>query len=189
MQEHKEHKDRYNLNIKKWGSAGWVYLMAIALTYPDKPSEKDKENYKTFFTANQFVIPCPACRQHYTANLQRFPLNDEALASRRALAAWIHRMRNEVNKMKQTPEIDFLNFLSDYLPPSMASSMLTAEELTQLTLIDTGKNTAYLNSKEEKKQAEPHKKETSNWWWWLIGGLLILLLFVFVAIKSASKNK
>lgn len=183
-----EHKDRYNLNIKKWGSAGWIYLMAIALTYPDSPTDKDKDNYKNFFTANQFVIPCPACRQHYATNLQRFPLNDEALASRRSLAAWIHRMRNEVNKLKQTPEVDFLQFLSDYLTPSMASSMLTTDELTRLTAIDTEKNIAYSKSKEDKK--EKHHREQFNYWW-ILGGLfgLLLLLFVFVAIKSALTNK
>lgn len=142
-----QNKERYNLNIRQWGSSGWIYLMSIALSYPDKPSEKDKENYKTFFTANQFVLPCPSCRQHYATNLQRLPLNDDALASRRTLSIWIHSMRNEVNKIKQIPEIDFLNFLSDYLSPSMASSMLTADELTRLTAIDNEKTTAYYQVK------------------------------------------
>lgn len=179
--------ERYNLNIKKWGSAGWIYLMAIALTYPDSPSALDKERYRVFFTANQFVIPCPICRKHYADNLTRLPLDEKSLATRRALAEWIHRMRNEVNKSKQKPEVDFLHFLADYLPPSGAKTMLSADEMTQLREIDEQKNAEFLkeaNTKEEVPTPKP-------WWYWvlLIGGIVAALLFVSIVIKAACKQK
>ena len=175
----KEYMERYNLNIKKWGSSGWLYLMAIALQYPDNPTQDDRENYKTFFLANQHVIPCGLCRKHYSDNLEIFTLTEEVLHSRRTLAQWINKMRNAVNKSNKKPEVDFLHMIADYMTPDMAQNMLSMEELKQLRIIDECKNEAYLQG----------FKKDRNWWPYVISvfavfAIVIVLLFVYLIIKS-----
>ncbi len=185
------HLKRYNLNIKKWGRAGWVYLMSIALQYPIEPTDSDKTNYRLFFTANQYVIPCPMCRQHYAENLIKHPLTDAVLSTRRSLAEWINTMRNEVNIANEKPEVDVLHMIADYMTPTMAESMLhDKKELEELRQIDTVKNQAYLQTKEATRKF--HRKELiTEWWFWLLMCIFILLvvMFLFFAIKSVCKRK
>jgi len=44
---------------KHWGKEAWKFIHWVALTYPNKPNEKDKKNYLKFFESLQDVLPCP----------------------------------------------------------------------------------------------------------------------------------
>lgn len=81
---------------KHWGNYAWGFLDAVVLTYPAKPSSQEKQNYRTFFTSLQSILPCPMCRDHYAQNLKKYSL-DQGLESREHLIRWLTDVHNSVN--------------------------------------------------------------------------------------------
>ena len=59
---------------KDWGPKLWYSLHIITFNYPDTPTIIDKQNFETFFTSLQYVIPCSLCRQHYKEHLEKNPI-------------------------------------------------------------------------------------------------------------------
>ena len=57
-----------------WGPHAWQFLHSITLSYPDNPTIEDKNNYAQFFNSIQNILPCQNCKDHYTQNLQEFPV-------------------------------------------------------------------------------------------------------------------
>ena len=182
--------DRYNLNIKKWGPAGWLYLFAAALQYPTEPTSADKLNYKQFFEYNAFVIPCKKCRRHYAENLKTHPLTEDVLASRKNIAQWINVMRNEVNKSNNKPEISFLQMLSDYMPPHMAREGNLIDEpddMRELERIDNEKTIAsLLRTRPSEPAVSPQRRKPCPLVWVLLIVVLSLFsaLFIWCLLKS-----
>jgi hypothetical protein len=83
---------------KIWGKYVWTSLHVIALGYPDQPSEKDKANYKQFYTTFWHVIPCQKCADNYHRHLQELPPIDEHLTDSNTLFKWTVDLHNIVNK-------------------------------------------------------------------------------------------
>lgn len=86
------------MNPEIWGSHGWKFLHAVTLVYPNKPSNREKKEYKEFFTTIGNVLPCYGCREHYQKNLKKFPLTDDILSSQKTLVKWLIDLHNDVNK-------------------------------------------------------------------------------------------
>lgn len=86
------------MNPIYWGAAGWHFLHAIALSYPDNPTDSDKAEYRTFFEALVSVLPCPACSNHYRGNMLKYPIR---LDNNLELFRWTVDMHNEVNISKK----------------------------------------------------------------------------------------
>lgn len=101
------------LDISKWGSAGWDFLQAAAFKYPRNPTDKDKNDYASFFTNVQNVLPCDICKEHYGDNLKRFPID---LRNTRSLTQWINRVHNNVNISNGKPVYPYLKMVADYSP-------------------------------------------------------------------------
>lgn len=80
-----------------WGPHGWKFLHFVSLGYPEKPTEKDKKKYKTFFNLIKTVLPCSMCAAHYAKNLKENPLNDDILNNKEKLMLWTVKMHNLVN--------------------------------------------------------------------------------------------
>ena len=54
----------------QWGPHAWLFLHSITFQFPNKPTHKDKLNYKHFFESIQNILPCPKCRSHYSKNIK-----------------------------------------------------------------------------------------------------------------------
>lgn len=80
---------------KHWGKEGWRFIHWVALTYPNKPTDKDKEKYLKFFESLQDVLPCGICAEHFTKNMKTHPIR---MGSNRELFDWTVDMHNIVNK-------------------------------------------------------------------------------------------
>ncbi len=80
---------------KHWGREGWKFIHWVALTYPNHPTQKDKDNYLKFFESLQNVLPCGICAEHFRKNMERNPIRME---SNRELFDWTVDMHNIVNK-------------------------------------------------------------------------------------------
>ncbi len=82
-----------------WGPHGWKFIHFIALGYPTNPSQKDKEEYKIFFTLFGDIIPCSLCGNHYKKNLKKHNI-DKYLDTKYDLIKWTILMHNEVNESR-----------------------------------------------------------------------------------------
>lgn len=92
------------MNPIYWGPAGWHFMHAITLTYPEVPSDQDKERYRIFYESVGTVLPCPACRRHYQENLKKLPIR---LETRGDLFKWLVDVHNEVNKKNKKKVLSY----------------------------------------------------------------------------------
>lgn len=92
------------MNPIYWGPAGWHFMHTVTMTYPEVPSDQDKERYRIFFESIASVLPCPACRRHYLENLKKLPIR---LDSRADLFKWLIDIHNEVNKKNKKPVLSY----------------------------------------------------------------------------------
>lgn len=82
-----------------WGPPLWTVLHTMSFNYPVKPTEQDKVDYYVFVHSLQNTLPCRACRENMTKNLEKHPLTPEALKSRRAFSKWMYSFHEVINKM------------------------------------------------------------------------------------------
>jgi len=82
---------------KDWGPNAWSFIHYVALGYPEKPDDNDKENYKTFYSNLRNVLPCHKCAKKYQSHLEDIPI-DPALVGPSELFRWTINIHNEVNK-------------------------------------------------------------------------------------------
>lgn len=90
-----------------WGKHGWIFLHSIVLAYPDKPSDIDKEHIILFFNSLKNVLPCDKCRQHFSKNLIKYPLDNNVISSKNTLNKWLIDIHNEVNIQTGKPTISY----------------------------------------------------------------------------------
>ncbi len=80
-----------------WGPFFWHTIHIIALGYPMEPSHAHKKAAKEFYESLKILIPCPICKEHYIAHLEKYPLTPH-LDRRTDLFRWTVLLHNEVNK-------------------------------------------------------------------------------------------
>ena len=96
-----------------WGHHGWKFLHYVSLGYPSNPTESDKQNYKTFYTSLQHILPCAKCAYNYSHNLKKYPI-DNHLSSRDTLIRWVIDIHNKVNSETGKKEYTYEEALSLY---------------------------------------------------------------------------
>ena len=74
------------MDTRYWGPSGWKLLHSISFSV-DLPAEKD---YKDFFYAIAFVLPCKYCRKSYSEYIRAIPITQSP--------KWLWKIHNCVNK-------------------------------------------------------------------------------------------
>ncbi len=87
----------YNIDPKLWGKHFWATAHYITISYPNNPTDEEKQNVKTFFDSLTVLLPCANCRSHYLNNLKINPLTNNILNSKYKLIEWLVNLHNEVN--------------------------------------------------------------------------------------------
>jgi hypothetical protein len=90
-----------------WGPPAWKFLHIVALAYPEKPNDYDKQAYKNFYTIIKDILPCKVCGEHYNQHLKNHPLDDNILSSKDNLVNWTIDIHNEVNKLNNKTVYDY----------------------------------------------------------------------------------
>jgi len=85
-----------------WGPHMWKTIHAIALGYPDRPSNIDRENYRVFFMNLYKIIPCQTCADHYQEIVAKLPV-DSHLNNQHHLFEWTWNIHNQVNMLLNKP--------------------------------------------------------------------------------------
>jgi hypothetical protein len=95
-----------------WGPLFWHTIHITAIGYPKNPSYGHKKAAKEFFESLTMLIPCPICREHYSAFLQKMPIAPH-LDRRDDLFRWTVNLHNDVNERLEKPRVtesESLNF-------------------------------------------------------------------------------
>lgn len=92
-----------NISPTVWGPHGWKFMHYITFTYPVNPTLDEKEYYRNFFEIVGKVLPCQTCRINYERHLQKHPLTDYALSTKKNLIEWLVNIHNEVNILNGKP--------------------------------------------------------------------------------------
>ena len=96
-----------------WGPHGWEFMHYVSFGYPDNPSNKDKNDYKTFYYSLQNILPCEKCSENYKLNLIHDPI-DNHLDSRDSLIKWVIDIHNKVNKETGEKVLNYEEAISLY---------------------------------------------------------------------------
>jgi hypothetical protein len=94
-----------NIDTRIWGKSFWQMCHFITFSYPNEPTEIDKNNIKQFFELLKHLLPCTFCRSHYNKNIQLTPLTDEILDTKFLLILWCIKLHNTVNLQINKKEI------------------------------------------------------------------------------------
>ena len=87
------------------GRHAWFYLHTLAATYPDAPTEEDKQAVRNLMASFGQLFPCKLCRRHLQGNLgPTHGVGPVAVGSREELSLWMCKLHNTVNTQNGKPE-------------------------------------------------------------------------------------
>lgn len=85
------------------GTATWTFLHTMAAYYPEKPTENQKSDMKSFISNFSKFYPCNHCAEHLREELGKRP---PVVESRSKLSLWFCELHNEVNDRLGKPIFD-----------------------------------------------------------------------------------
>jgi len=94
--------NKINFIPSVWGGAAWKFLHIVALSYPNNPSQQDKNDYRNFFLSLDKILPCETCAGHFEKNKKLHDINKH-LNGPHELFSWTVKIRNEVQKVLGRP--------------------------------------------------------------------------------------
>lgn len=86
------------------GRHTWFYLHTLAATYPQFPTEEDKNAVRMLMASLGQLFPCKLCRRHLQGNLASPEVGPVAVNSREDLSIWMCKLHNTVNVQNNKPE-------------------------------------------------------------------------------------
>lgn len=92
------------MDVLQWGSNAWTFLHAITFNFPVNPTNEEKNNHRIFFHSLKYVLPCEACRRHYTKGIETSMPIEPHLESRDKLTRWLVDFHNNVNERLGKPK-------------------------------------------------------------------------------------
>jgi len=93
--------------FEHWGKPFWNVLHSVTFTYPQQPSDEDKERVRIFFKIMPYYLPCSICGVHFVKEMADNPLTDTVVASMDSLSRWLVDVHNSVNKRLKKPELAY----------------------------------------------------------------------------------
>lgn len=108
-----------------WGESGWTMFTAPALTFPNDPTDEDKERLTNFYKNFGFGLPCTRCRRNYALGIEHSPPD---VSCRRALTVWALNVHNRVNESLGRPAWDTRRALQHWTNKFGCSFMIQGYE-------------------------------------------------------------
>ncbi len=82
-----------------WGPSQWHMLHTISFNYPVKPTQKDKERYRSYILSLKNVLPCGKCRANLKENFKKLPLRMADMENRETFSRYIFNLHELINTM------------------------------------------------------------------------------------------
>ena len=154
-------------NIKPdiWGSHLWRFLHYLSLSYPENPTDEEKEIMLNFLESLQEILPCEKCRYNFNKHLDNLDMN--VLNNNESFVKWVYNVHNEVNRDTGKPILSYDEFIKMYT----VNNNQVEKEISTLQI-----------TKQETKQEikEETKINKNNY---IIIGILIVLISIIVVHK------
>jgi len=96
-----------------WGPSLWTYLHLLSISYPDKPKDNDKEEFKNLIKYIGLTLPCDICKNHYFSFMTEKKV-ENGLKNKQNFMELFWQLHNNVNKLNDKELIDFNSFLEKY---------------------------------------------------------------------------
>lgn len=116
-----------------FGPCTWKLLHSVSFTFPKNPTDEDKKNYLVFVESLAKVLPCPDCRTHMHAYINK---TKPDVSSRDSFARWCVEFHNDVNRRLQKPKLEYGEIKKRYAgwtkEDSQKMLLKSNHELTQL---------------------------------------------------------
>jgi hypothetical protein len=187
-----------NISPNLWGPHLWKFMHLFTLSYPNEPTEDEKDTAYNFFTAIQTVLPCEKCRYNFKNHLET--LTEEVLDSNENLVKWLFDIHNEVNKSTGKPIFSFDNFINMYITNNTATLNVTNIEKKEDIIENNNDNMKKLikeefkeelmkeimaeleskNNKNIKKEDNMINKFKNNSYIWIILIILIIVIIIYL---------
>lgn len=95
------------MSVESWGPSAWVFLHACSFSYPEDPSQADREGMFSLLSSLTTVLPCKKCRKHYLNYFSRtvgtHGASSVVLQSRDSVSKWVVDLHNAVNVRLNKP--------------------------------------------------------------------------------------
>ena len=154
-------------NIKPdiWGPHLWRFLHYLSLSYPENPTDEEKEIMLNFLESLQEILPCEKCRYNFNKHLDN--LDMKVLDNNINFIKWVYNVHNEVNRDTGKPILSYDEFIKMYT----VNNNQVEKEISTLQI-----------TKQETKQEikEETKINKNNY---IIIGILIVLISIIVVHK------
>ena len=110
------------MNPDIWGNHAWRFLHAVAHSYPEEPTDTDKEHYAELFLSLRYTLPCPICQEHLREIIETRPIQ---LDSREALEHWLMDVHNQVNRQLGQDEYSYQEVRTQllFIAPNVSAQM------------------------------------------------------------------
>ncbi len=93
------------MNPKVWGHKMWSFLINLALRYPDNFTAQHARQWELLLKQLAYVLPCIACKNHYTLNLKNYPPKTN---SKVEVLTWLNKLYNHIGQ-KNLSFTEFVN--------------------------------------------------------------------------------
>jgi hypothetical protein len=156
-------------NIKPdiWGPHLWRFLHYLSLSYPENPTDEEKEIMLNFLESLQEILPCEKCRYNFNKHLDN--LDMKVLDNNINFIKWMFNIHNEVNRDTGKPILSYDDFIKMY---SINHEQVIKKEMVKEEMV-----------KEEMVKEENIKKEENNYNYYIIIGILIILILIICVHK------
>ena len=104
--------------ISYWGPSGWTFLHATSYSYPEYPTETEKNDMSHFITYFAKVLPCKKCREDFALFLAK---------------NFGERKRGAILKTKRTL-VEFLIDAHNYVNNKLGKRIFSYKEVDNLYL-------------------------------------------------------
>lgn len=128
-----------------WGPIFWHTIHITALGYPvQEPTYQVKRAAKEFYESLASLIPCPACREHYSKHISENPITP-SLDKRADLFRWTVNLHNIVNKSLGKPQVSEHESIAFYtkLGERNRSPLWTSDDFKEMDTRSFIKGTVY----------------------------------------------
>lgn len=111
-----------------WGRQAWHFIHMVALSYPEQPTDEDKENYTRFLKSLEFALPCSICGEHFRENMEKHP---PRLNSRQQFFEWTVDIHNEVNRKNKKKVVSYSQAIDELKKNSVKGGSWSDRDLAK----------------------------------------------------------
>jgi hypothetical protein len=152
-----------------WGKPFWNVMHSITFSYPDNPTDDEKERIRTFFKIIPYYLPCSICGVNLVKEMAETPLSDEVLKNMNSLSRWMVDLHNSVNVRLKKPTVTYEAAKRYYFEDASTDPRGPPPPPSPLVKPPTGTNPLYKTA------------------FWSVSVIMVVLLLIVVALIIVPK--